>query len=169
MAKPKRTDKQRQSDLPRISELYLKGFTQEKIAAEFNITRQQIAYDLKDIKDQWKDSTLIDFNEAQNRELDRIDLLESEAWKGWNRSIGTVVKTTEKSGDSSMKGSYAETSTVAEEQAGDSRFLEIINKCIQRRCDILGLKAPIKTELMGGLDITRTDLGLPANGTNVTD
>lgn len=75
MATPKRTPTQRAHDLTRIAELYLTGKRQVDIAAELGITQQQVSYDLQEIHRRWRESTLIDINEAKHRELDRLDQL----------------------------------------------------------------------------------------------
>ena len=54
--------------------------------------------------------------ELKRRQLSKLDLLEREAWDGWERSKQTG-------------------------HAGDPRMLLMVLRCVERRCQILGLDA----------------------------
>ena len=100
MATPKRTKFQREADLQKITGLYLTGKTQDAIAQELGVTQQQISYDLKTIQERWRKSALVDLNEAKQRELERIDVLEREYWQAWEASKGEQQRSTaSKTGD----------------------------------------------------------------------
>ena len=49
-----RTEQQRNSDLVRISKLYLQGHTQLEIAQQIGVSRTQISYDIKQLFLEWK-------------------------------------------------------------------------------------------------------------------
>jgi len=82
--------------------------------------------------------------------------VELEAWKGWQRTIGKVRTIREEGGRvSGVKSKLPpeKTVTTIETQAGDPRFLQTILECVRRRCEILGLNAPVEARITGRLSI----------------
>lgn len=148
MSEKKRTPTERAADLEKIAALYLKGKRQVDIAAELGVTQQQISYDLKEIHDRWRASTLIDINEAKHRELARIDELEREYWEAWRRSCEEKTKTRTKK---TLGGNATEASIEKDQMLGNPAYLAGVQWCIERRCKIFGIDAPEKHELSGEL------------------
>ena len=145
MAAPKRTAFERERDLERITSLYLTGKTQQAIADEIGVSREQIKYDLLTIKRRWRESTLIDINEAKHRELDRLDELERTYWDAWIKSCGERTKTRqEKTGIGIGKASVEK-----ENLLGNPAYLAGVQSCIEQRCKIIGLYAPTRQEHTG--------------------
>lgn len=132
-----------------VSELYLKGLTMRQMGAEVGVSHQQICEDLKHIRAEWRSSTIRNFDEAKSLELARLDQIEAEAWRAWERSQGKHVTTKTESG-TGAQGAIDKTSETTEDLAGDPRFLDAIAKCVQKRCDILGLDAPKSITGAGG-------------------
>ena len=113
-------------DRRRIADLYLRGWLQVDIAAEVGLSQSTVCQDLKALHKQWVASALVDIDIAKSKELAKIDVLERENWDAWQRSCeGAKTKT------------------------GNPRFLQGIERCIERRCKILGLDAPRKQEVIG--------------------
>lgn len=150
MAANTRTEEQREQDLERISEMYVRGFRQTDIAKEIGVSREQIKYDLADIRKRWRESTIRNFNAAKEEELSRLDAVEQEAWDAWRRSQ-QEQQTTEaevKPGKSDAERT-SRTKLIKRTSYGDARFLSVVRDCIARRCQILGLDAPKETRLTG--------------------
>ncbi len=127
----------------KVAKLYLQGKSQHAIALEVGINQGNVSRDLEAIRQQWLESSLVDFNAARARELAKIDLMEAEANDAWersklNREIQSVKKTT---GD---QGDKTETAMRKEEQTGNPEYLRVVEWCIDRRCKLLGLDAPLK-------------------------
>lgn len=149
--KNKRAQIQIDNDRRDIASFYLQGYTQAQIAEVINsdpdrgytLTQQMISYDLARIREAWLESSLLDFNEVKGRELARIDKVEREAWTAWERSQDDA-ETTKVVETESNKRWEAQTKG----QAGDPRFLDIVMKCVDRRCKILGVDAPAKLHTM---------------------
>lgn len=123
----------------KIASLYLQGKYQSEIAREVGVTQQQVSYDLKALRAAWLQSSLRDFDAAKSEELRRVDEIERQYWRGWERSQQPrAVTVTEQ-----MQGAKAsrKASVRREDQTGDPRFLDGVLKCIERRCSILGLDA----------------------------
>ena len=141
-----------ESRLHREAELYRQGKTFGEIAAvvtaEFRTPEEKpfsfktIAKDMARIRAEWRTSRIADFDAKIDKELAVIDHLEAEAWAGWQRSIGKVKVTTQKT---TAEGE--ETTVRTEHQAGDPRFLAQVDSCVDKRCRILGLYAAIKTQM----------------------
>lgn len=142
---PKRTRIQREADLVRISELYLRGKRQADIAEMLSISRQQVGYDLAEIQRRWSEQTTFNLDAAKQRELARIDLLERTYWDAWERSCGEKVKTRESTNDVGI----GQVGLEKELLPGNPAFLGGVQWCIETRCKLLGLNAPVRTELTG--------------------
>ncbi len=99
----------------------------------------------------WQESSLAntDANRAKldakkAEELAKIDALERTYWKAWRRSCkDREVQTAEKvTGDTAR----SKAATRREGQSGNPAFLAGVERCIDRRCKLLGLDAPRKLE-----------------------
>lgn len=133
-----------------VARLYLQGWTQQRIADQERVTRELISQDLTAIRKDWEASTLFDFNEAKIQELQKIDNLEAEAWRHFFESArplkkkSTKLKGKAQQGQNSKLPNDLEQYTYEEERLPDPRFMQIVDRCIERRCRILGLEAPLK-------------------------
>lgn len=155
MAAPRRTKFEIERDRAEIARLYLRGWTQSAIGEKLDLSQQQISYDLGKIRAVWRESSLIDMNEAKARELASIDELERTYWQAWAKSCeSTSTKTTKVSGAATQdaktsKPSRAETTKREQSQNGNPAFLAGVERCIGLRIKIIGLEAPKRTELSG--------------------
>jgi hypothetical protein len=127
----------------KVATLLLKGVTNH-----YDITHQlgmedsqrsTISRDVTAIKAQWKESALRDFDEAKGRELEKLELLEREGWAAWERSQQERQSTRTQTNPS---GNVEETKK--EKRDGHAAYLEVVLKCITKRCALLGLDSPIK-------------------------
>jgi hypothetical protein len=151
MAGDKRRDAaQVARDRKRIADLYLKGWLQVDIADEIGVDTSTVSRDLKAIRGEWLQSTLMDFNEARAQELAKIDNLELTYWQAWQRSTENKevesTKVIESGKGEDRKPERLEAATRSEGQAGDPRFLQGVQWCIERRCKLLGLDETNGTE-----------------------
>lgn len=140
-------------DRKRIAELYLKRWLQVDIAEELKIDQSTVSRDLAAIREQWRKSTLIDFNEAKARELARIDNLEMTYFEAWDRSLdpfkSKVIKAKGNPKTEEELKANAEQTLKTEDRNGDPRFLQGVQWCIEQRCQILGIYAAVKQEITG--------------------
>jgi DNA-directed RNA polymerase specialized sigma24 family protein len=56
-----------------IADLYVQGFSQMAIAERLGISQATVSADLKQIRREWRESAIRDFDHAQDRELAKID------------------------------------------------------------------------------------------------
>lgn len=180
MAPTKRTPFEREENLPRITELYLRGRTQAQIGAELGLSQGMISNDLKLIQRRWREQTAFNLDEAKAKELAKIDLMERDyqEWKvfyleAWEASKTERTKARQETGGKGKDGKAVVTkaSMEKEQRDGNPAFLDGLIKCntgidgcIDRRCKLLGLYAATKSELTGKdggpietADVTLTD------------
>lgn len=155
---------ERERDLQLVAELYLRGKMQSEIMntlndsyrkeAEttgkrdyFQITQPSISRDLAEVRRRWRESSIRDFDSARAQELAKIDELEREYWKAWSRSIGESKMTRKRKGIVG-EGVVDEETTETRLLVGSPKFLEGVERCIAKRCELLGLDAPKKINLV---------------------
>ena len=132
----------------RVAALYLQGFHQWEIGAQVGVDAATICRDLKAIREQWRASAVRDFDEAKAQELARIDALEREYWAAWtaSRENREITSTEQVDGASSSRFKAA---VRKEAREGNPAFLAGVQWCVTRRCALLGLDAPQRSELTG--------------------
>jgi hypothetical protein len=127
-----------------LAELFLRGIKRQgELAQHLGVNRSTVSRDLKVLNARWKESGVRDLDAAKGQELERLDQLEREYWQAWAKSQGPhEITTTEQTtgGD----GEKVKAAIRKEEQHGDARYLEGVQRCIEQRCKLLGLNAPQK-------------------------
>lgn len=134
----KRTEIARRRQL--VGELYVQGWTQARIAQEFGVTQATISTDVKSLHEQWRASGVRDFDLARSIELEKLNLMEREAWEAWKRSSEPSESTKVTSTGENNKRAEK----TVKQRVGDPRFLEQLHKCMATRRALLGLDAPTK-------------------------
>lgn len=140
-----RTVEKRETDLIKLSEMYLTGHRICDISEEIGVHRETIRRDIKELHKRWKETQLNNLDEFKAKELAKIDELEVAAWEGWRRSVGKMTKMTHDKGQGGH-GPIDKKKGVVWHEAGDVKFLDTVMKCVEKRCKILGLDAPEKNE-----------------------
>lgn len=122
-----------------VAARYIRGEYQSQIARDLGLSQMQISLDLKAIKAEWLQSTLRDFDALKGEQLAKVDEIERAAWEGWQRSLLPREVTVTEASEGARPGRKA---TMRKEgQGGDPRFLQVIQKAIDQRCQILGIGA----------------------------
>lgn len=138
----------------KVADLYLKGMTLQKISIELDCAIGTVSGDLKAMQKYWLESAQADISTKMAQELAKLDKLEEQAWASYFVSLSTTqTHNGAQSKPGMKKGERAKKSTsqniTVTESAGDPRFLNIIENCIDKRCRILGIDAPGKIEITG--------------------
>jgi len=153
--KNKRTPIQIEQDRDYIARHYLRGVAHAKIAEgmvialkrDYVLTRQQIEYDIKVIKESIRKAYEGQFVEMLFEQLRKIDELEMEAWEAWEASKKSRKKTTivtkknqveQKPGDTEPPKDPQDVIIESAEQTGDVRYFEKVQWCIETRLKLLG-------------------------------
>jgi hypothetical protein len=119
----------------KVAELTLQGVTQDDIARRLGVNQSTIGRDLEQLRVDWHESAIRDFDQAREREIQKLGFVESEAWAAWQRSQQPEQAAMLSEG---KEGKRSRSSL--RHQYGDPRFLDQINKCITQRCLLLGLQ-----------------------------
>jgi hypothetical protein len=127
----------------RVGALYVTGRLQADIARELGISQPQVSHDLKAIQREWLASSIRDFDLIKAEQLAKIDAVELAAWGAWERSCQQREITVQEVVEGEQR--TQKVSIRKEKQVGDPRFLERIQKCIDQRCDILGISTSTET------------------------
>lgn len=139
-----RTKGQVERDRIEVARLYLQGKYQHEIAELLKVSQQQVSYDLRAVQAQWRDIPAKQIDELKNKELARIDQLERTYWEAWVDSKKAKETTsTAKEGDRLKVGKRSE------QRNGNPQYLAGVQWCIERRIKLLGLDAPVKSEITG--------------------
>ena len=126
---------------PQVATLYLKGWSQGDLAAEFNVNQSTISRDLEKIQQGWLKAAKASFDAVKAKELARIDRLEREYWEQYEASKKPFKKVVTKGkgkGDAKQPTTLEKT-TVVEDRLGDSRYLVGIQWCVEQRLRIFGV------------------------------
>ena len=154
--KKPRSKAQREADLLTLSSLYLQGFQQSEIGKELGISQAQVSKDLAVVYSRWRESSVINFDAAKQRELERIDEVERAYWQAW-RDSRRDSKKTKKLAIRAGTGETVRGEEANETRSGNPEYLKGVQWCIEQRCKIIGINAPTKTEVTeidgGGIDI----------------
>jgi hypothetical protein len=141
-----RSKHKRESDIARASELYCKGVSQLAIGEQLGISQSCVAKDLKILRGRWLEAGLRDFDELRSEQLAKIDALEATYWEAWNKSCRDKKRQTAGTRESA-RDDIKHAEIVTEGRDGNPAFLAGVDKCIERRCKLLGLDAPQRMEV----------------------
>jgi hypothetical protein len=133
----------------KVAEMYLACIPQVDIAKALDVSIQTILIDIKEMRQEWRDSRQEFAESAFTEQLVRIDRVEREAWAAWERSQKPAKATIETSSDEK-----SETREESREQYGDPQLLNTALKAIEHRRKLLGLDAPVKSETKNETTIT---------------
>jgi transposase len=129
-----------------VSKLYLQGKSQLAISEIVGVVPKTVFNDLKALREQWRQNAAANFSELQSRELAKIDLIEQECWDQWDRSKkDREIHSAEK--EDGLNGQKTKSGLKREGQTADTSYIDKIQWCINKRCQILGLDAPSKVAM----------------------
>lgn len=155
---------EKERDYAIITEYYLKGYTTRAISRKiveeigkmhpeenYYISHKTVSKDINILLKQWRDERIHDITQQKLVELTKIDKLEQTYWDAWEKSIENHKRKAEKlrgeiKGNES-KPSFRETIETDIREFGEPRYLQGIERCIDKRCKLLGLDAPVKMDL----------------------
>lgn len=131
--------------LHEVSDMYLKGLKQWEISKELKISPASVSRAVILLQHEWRTERIENINELKVRELERVDVLERSYWEAWVSSKKDKVRKNTRS-ISGPLGTTEEEGETKECQYGDPRFLQGIQWCIDKRCEILGIDNASKNE-----------------------
>ena len=167
-AQDKKRNQVKLARLEIVSGLYKKGYSYRKIREEVMKRLDLKTYSLDTVKkdvqtllDEWREYRLEDTDELVNLELARIDDTCRELWEQWEKSKENYTRQTRKqkgspsrdaqTGQTSIRTYQTERTETDIQGLGDVSYIAEIRKQLEERRKLLGLYAPEKTEVSGGL------------------
>ena len=170
MSKPqdKRQNQMKLARLEIVSTLYKRGYSYRKIREEVmkrldlsTYSLQTVKNDVQTLLEEWRESRLEDTDELVTLELARIDDTCRELWEQWEKSKENFTRQTRKqkgsptrdaeTGQTSIRTYQTERTETEVICLGDPSYIAEIRKQLEERRKLLGLYAPEKKELSGGL------------------
>jgi hypothetical protein len=138
-----RTPQKKAADRAAIAERYLRGEYQSTIAAALGLDQATVSRDLALLQREWEARAAATIDAAKAAELAKIDALERTYWAAWEASTQPQkrTKTADRAGTKS-----AEVGSVTRD--GNPAFLAGVLGCVDRRCKLLGLDAPVNFRLL---------------------
>lgn len=167
-AQDKKKNQVKLARLEIVSNLYKRGYSYRKIREEVmkrldlsTYSLQTVKNDVQTLLEEWRESRLEDTDELVTLELARIDDTCRELWEQWEKSKTDYNKTQRKqkgspsrdaeTGQTSIRTYQTERTETEVICLGDPSYIAEIRKQLEERRKLLGLYAPEKKELSGGL------------------
>ncbi len=142
MGRTRQENMQIQLRRTQVADLYLKGWKQAALARELGVCQASISNDLKAIRKEWMESRVRNSDEMIVKEAKKLEVVEREAWDGWQRSQepAETTRIIQKNGEKSAE-------KTVRERTGDHGFLRVVISAIEKRLKLLGLDAAAKAAL----------------------
>lgn len=167
-AQDKKKNQVKLARLEIVSNLYKRGYSYRKIREEVmkrldlsTYSLQTVKNDVQTLLEEWRESRLEDTDELVTLELARIDDTCRELWEQWEKSKENFTRQTRKqkgsptrdadTGQTSIRTYQTERTETDVQGLGDPSYIAEIRKQLEERRKLLGLYAPEKKELSGGL------------------
>ncbi len=138
----------------RIAYWVLRGHTYKDVASLVGVKSTQTVWaSIQRCLAYWQEKMFENINKYVAMEIATTLSVQAEAFAAWERSKlpAETERTTKAAFPDSEDNPWllvdTESQHTVKGQAGDPRFLAIIDKCIERRCKILGLEAPQRLAL----------------------
>jgi hypothetical protein len=120
----------------RVASLYLRRWTQTRIAHHLGVSQTTISRDMDVIRDEWRANRTMNYERRLDQEIAEVDGVMERALKGWLRSLtdAETVTTTE------TEGKPQEVKTSRKGQSGNPAYLDKILACVELRLRLIGIK-----------------------------
>ena len=115
-----------------LTESIVRGDFLPDVAEELGISLVTLYADIKKLKKEWAEETRESTELVILGELNKLRLMEDEAWKAWGKDTKTKTKVTETSQGITV-------SKEIEKLNGDPRYLMTIQNCMRQRAELMGL------------------------------
>ena len=151
-----------------VAKLYKRGYSIRKIRDEVmrrldlpTYPLQTVHKDVRTLLDEWRESRLDDLDDALELELQRIDDTVRELWEQWEKSKTDYSKTESKqkgspsrdkdTGQTTIRTFQTERKETEVVSLGNPAYISEIRQQLAERRKLLGLYAPEKKDVQGGI------------------
>lgn len=152
--KQKRTPQQREADLKKVAEWVVQGKSQLWIGQQLGLSHQQISYDVKQIRAEWKEQVNLSYDEHICRILGEIQVIQDTYWREFTGDGLTNIRK-KKVDSSTPKGNVSTEEEIHSSNKGNAALLSGVINCIEKKSKILGidLSAAIESVSRAGYEI----------------
>lgn len=167
-AQEKKRNQVKLARLEIVSGLFKRGCSRRKIQSEVmkrldlpTYSLQTVQRDIQTLLEEWRESRLEDTDELVTLELARIDETCQELWEQWEKSKENFTKQTRKqkgspsrdaqTGQTSIRTYQTERTETDVQGLGDPAYITEIRRQLEERRKLLGLYAPEKKDVQGGI------------------
>ena len=139
----------------KVIDLYLKGHTQREIASILNFSLGTVNSDIAAVRAEWRESRIEDYDDHRQIRAHQICRAMVAAWDAWEKSLKDAesIKVSVTKGRTDSEGNPSGDLTKSEKQSkgqtGNSSYLDLYIRCVERLCKLYGLDAPTRTEITG--------------------
>jgi predicted transcriptional regulator len=125
--------------------MILQGKTQQEIANFLELDRSMVSREVKAIREEWKQSSIRDFDEARGQKLAELELVKCELWQAWQESKEQKETTLKEriaslgDGNSRESDKRLKISTRQQTATGDAVYLGGVVNCVKEQAKLLGL------------------------------
>lgn len=126
---------QRQDRIEKVAALHLSGKSLRTIGELCGISRAQVVRDLRLVRQEWAKQCSEGLRSLLERELARIDRIEAEAWRAWERSQQAMTERSKET-TSSMEGSSTKRARRTKQGPGEQAFLGTMISCTNARLKV---------------------------------
>ncbi len=145
MKESTRTVSARTDRAARVWKLHCQGLKQTEIAARLGVAQPTVSRYIAKVEEIMR----VFYDPARDdrhrvRQLAELQQLRREAWEEWERSKADAEEAAVQQSTGGRDGSGQKVSKKTRHQTGDSKYLVVIMKALEREAALLGLDAPVK-------------------------
>ena len=113
------------------------GWAPAAIAKHLGIPQGTVSRDLAAMREFWREFPVHDCDKVRLEQLQKIDLIEAEAWSAWQRS-----QEPQRSASLCHGKTGEQSRSSLKHQTGDPRYLREVARCVAQRTKMIGVQPP---------------------------
>jgi predicted transcriptional regulator len=135
----------------KVAELDRLGFSQREIAHRLGVSQPQVCYDLRKIRERYKEAAQVEITEKIQEKLAQYRGLRVELYEAWLRSMVAFEKVVT---ELNPKGNVLRIIRTIRARLPSPEFMALILDTYQAERDLLGLDAPPKAPVKGQMGVS---------------
>jgi len=132
----------------KVAKYFAQGLTQLEIGEKVKVDRSVVSRDLKALEKEWIEAAVDEIAQYKAKEIIKINNMEREAYEAWEKSK-REKETKSKKQSGTTEGGRTEVAIKTESNFGDTKYFQVVQWCIDKRCKLLGLDSPKRLEHTG--------------------
>jgi len=153
VAAPKRTPTEREEALAEVAKWDRRGYSVRAIAAKMGVSHVQVVYDLKIVKQRYRDTVLEERAALVAQKIEQLREVRQEAWNAWEASKENCERQVKEKISESLDAHGNPTAETlqrmkavitTEGRLPSNEYLTTILRTFEEEADLQGLYAPTK-------------------------